>query len=276
MIPRISNKVWREPWAITPGAHESIKATLCNYLSGGHPGNLVASGQPRADLPPQSLEVANASGLAVIPVMGVIGKHLSMLETECGACDVDNISAQLDAAMSDDSVERILFLFDTPGGTITGVPELAEQIAEASARKDTIAYPDTMCCSAGYWLASQCNFIWTSQSAEIGSVGVYVALVDETARLEAEGIEVNAFYSGKWKLAGAPFKPLTEEEAERFQADVNKWHDRFKSAVHNRRKIHPDNLEGQTFDGYEAIKANLSDGMVDRLDDLIALTLSNK
>ena len=70
----------------------------------------------------EQVQIANT---AIIPIQGIIGKHLSLLEMSCGCVDVDDIGLQLDRAIADESVDSIILYFDTAGGTVTGIPELA-------------------------------------------------------------------------------------------------------------------------------------------------------
>ena len=66
-----------------------------------------------------------ADGVGVIPVYGVIGKGLTPLEKMMGAADVDELSAAVDAFAMNPDVTRIALQVSSPGGTVTGVEELA-------------------------------------------------------------------------------------------------------------------------------------------------------
>ena len=67
-------------------------------------------------------------GIGVIPVVGVIGKGLSPLEKMMGAVDVNEVSEALDAFASDPAVEKVALQISSPGGTVTGVEELANKV----------------------------------------------------------------------------------------------------------------------------------------------------
>jgi len=264
--PRIIEKVYREPWAIKPSVHQSIQSTLSAALNGER----VA--MPYDDEDGEEQELYNVEGVSVIPVNGIIGKHLSMIECACGGVDVDSVSLALDAAVMDERTSRIILYFDSAGGTVTGIPELADKIAQAAEVKEVIAYTDSLCASAAYWLASQASAFYCSTSSEVGSIGVYMALLDESERLEAEGIKVNAFSAGKYKLSGSSFKPLTDEERVFFQADVDYWYELFTAAVLGKRQLAQSTMQGQTYVGPKAVEVNLVDGLVDSFDELLTMT----
>ena len=263
-LPRILSKVFREVWATTPEHHRSLRSAIQSHLEQGGEVTPVKSGVDA------SLEME--STVAVIPLHGTIGKHVSPLERMFGAVDVDEAGAVIAEAAADESIDRIVLDINSPGGTITGVPELAKTIREATEIKEVIAFTDDLMASAAYWLGSQTDAIYSTMSAEVGSVGVYMALLDESEAMAMDGVKVNAIHSGAFKLAGASFKPLEDAEREMFQADVEKWHDRFKADVNIRRNVDAQFMEGQTFDGDDAARFGLTDGVVDSIEDLFALT----
>lgn len=258
-FPQIIAKVYREPWLIVPHRHRAIQTTIEAHMDGGGEVDMEDS---------DTAEMAQDGDTAIIPVYGIIGKHLSMLETMCGGCDLDVVGAMIDAAENDLSVKRILLNFRTPGGTVTGVPEMGRKIA--AIKKPTIAFTDSECCSAGYWLASQCKQFFMTESATTGSIGVYSVYEDWTKALAMEGIKVNAISSGKFKLSGAYFKEMTDEERAMFQAKSDKIHSDFKAAARHYREIPDEAMQGQCFDGVEAVNVGLVDGLVEDIGELLS------
>lgn len=266
-FPQIISKVYEQPWLITASKHRAIQRLLATHLQGG---DITIKPDDEEDSQPE--EIAMDGSTAIIPVHGVIGKHLSMMEMMCGGCDLDSTSTMMDMAEADDSVKSVLLDFRTPGGTVTGIPELGRKIANFS--KPTVAFTDSECCSAGYWLASQCGKFYATESSTVGSVGVYMALLDESRALENEGVKINAIKAGEFKLAGASFKPLTDSERAMFQAGVDKLHAQFKAAVLRNREIDVKCLEGQCFDGEEAAANGMVDGLVESVTDVLDMVES--
>jgi ClpP class serine protease len=74
---------------------------------------------------------------------------------------------------------------------------------------------------------------------------------------------------GKYKLMGAYWKPLSREEEAILQGEVDKIHEQFKDAINLRREIPEEYMQGQTFDGPEALEAGLIDGLVEDLQELV-------
>jgi protease-4 len=258
--PQIIAKVYEQPWLITPAKHRAIRQVIERRLDGGMGEDCDGEDNVKP-------EMMMDGTTAIIPINGVIGKHLSMLETMCGGCDLDMVSTMIDAAVADSNCTKILFNVNSPGGTVTGVPELARKIANC--QKPTVAFTDSMCCSAALWLASQCNQFYCTESSDIGSVGVYSVYLDESRALDKEGVTVNAITAGKYKMTGASFRPMTDDERKMLQANVDKIYSQFKEAVTRNRVIADDDMQGQVFDGQEACEKGFCDGLVDDITDVL-------
>jgi ClpP class serine protease len=67
------------------------------------------------------------------------------------------------------------------------------------------------------------------------------------------------------------FAPLSDSARARLQANVDKWHSRFKAAVRVNYPIDDEYLEGQTFEGEEAVAVQMASGIVDSLSDALLL-----
>jgi len=272
--PLIAAKVARETWALKPEVFAAILAAI----TGQGEAQPIVQRAPAGiafyrddDEDDDEMSLARDGSVAVIPVRGILGKHLSRMETDCGGCSVDAIAAALDLAAKDEECETIVLAFDSPGGTVTGIPELAAKIRRVAEMKHVVAFCDSQCCSAALWLASACDDFFVSESAIIGSVGVYTLALDETRALEMQGVKVNAMSAGKYKLMGAPFKPLTDEERAMFQARVDALNAQFHAAMNRERNIDPAHLEGQTFSGTEAVAHGFCDGLVMDFAELLEI-----
>jgi capsid assembly protease len=253
---KIIHQITNDLWAITPDYLQTLYLSAIDFdVDQGRD-----SGENRYFM---------RGSVAVVPVHGPLGKNLSKWDKMFGMSDYNDIEESMMAADADPNVSHILMHVDSPGGTVTGLPELAGRIR--AMETPITAFTEGCAASAAYWIASQADNILLSETAEVGSVGVYVALLDQTGFLEKMGLKVNAISAGKHKLDYAPFKPLSEEARERLQANVDKWHARFKEEVTMKHNIPPGNMEGQTFEGYEAIEAGLASGVVNSLSDALLL-----
>jgi ClpP class serine protease len=207
-------------------------------------------------------------GIGVIPVRGVIGKCLSPLEAMLGCADIDTIADTLKSWDENDTVFEVVLRMDSGGGSTTGLEELAKQIRNYA--KPTIAFSDSDCGSAAYWMASQCKRFVCTPSASVGACGVYITMTDERKKFEKEGKEVVVIKSGKYKAAGVEGTSLTPDQINSLQDEVDELHGRFRRDVKSvRLYASDDDLQGQSFYGDKAASRGLTTGVVDNFEALI-------
>jgi signal peptide peptidase SppA len=208
------------------------------------------------------------NGVGIIPVVGVIGKGLSPLEKMMGASDVNDLADAVDAFAANPEVEKVAFQISSPGGTVTGVEELANKIRGLG--KPTLAYTDSEMASAAYWLGSAADRVVSSPSATVGSIGVYIAIPDYSAAAEMAGIKMVVIKSGKFKGAGIEGTSLNADQIENLQASVDTIHGEFKDAVNMKRKmVKAEAMEGQTFSGKQAAAQGLVTGLADSFSEAL-------
>ena len=213
-------------------------------------------------------------GTGVIPVAGVIGKGLSPLEKMTGAVDVNAIADAIDDYSTNPQVTRIAFQVSSPGGTVTGVEELANKVRNIS--KPTMAYTDSEMASAAYWIASAADKVVASPSSTVGSIGVYMTIADMTEMAKAQGIKMVVIKSGKFKGAGIPGTSLSEEQVANLQQGVDEIHADFKAAVLQTRKlVKAEDMEGQVFSGKQAAQRGLVTGLADSFNEAVVMWAEN-
>ena len=206
--------------------------------------------------------------IAVIPVKGVIGSGLTELEKMMGATDIEDIQEMLEDAERDPGVEIIIFDFDTPGGTVTGVPEMAQRIR--ACKKRTIGWTCKQSCSAGMWLMSQCDEVYVSPSSIVGSIGVYIPIYDMKAAYAEEGITVDLIKAGWAKGAGYTGTSMTPEQRKLFQDDVDEMHQWFIGDVKAVRTFADEaDMQGQCWSGKKGAEKSLVSGLLNTFDDLL-------
>lgn len=199
---------------------------------------------------------------AVIPVEGVITSGLPTIYRAFGYADTVQIADWVKAAVADDTVEKILLRIDSPGGMVTGTPELGEVVDAATASKKVVAHTAGMMDSAAYWIGSQADEVWCTPSADVGCIGVYQMYYNFTGFLEQFGVTAEMFKSGDLKGTGHPDVPLSKDQAADIQKTVDLIGVQFRAAVTNKRvMVEPDSMRGQSFIGAEAAERHLVAGL---------------
>lgn len=266
--PHLLAAIRSAKWAVTPATLQAIRDVLSSRLAGRAEAPVAAPPRPAA------LPVASAAprGTAVVECFGIIGKRLSEMEMMCGGCDLGQVEEDLAAAVADPGTSAIILHLDSPGGTVTGVPELAAKIRAWSAQKPIYAFTDTLCASAAYWLAAACTGLACAPTAEVGSIGVYMALIDESEAWAKEGYKLVLVKAGARKAEGIPGSALSPETVAAWQAEVDAIYALFTADVAaSRPGVAPAAMQGQTFMGAAALEAALVDAVVPDLAAFAAL-----
>jgi capsid assembly protease len=262
--PAILRAFFGTPWAIWPPKLAEIRAFLALKAAGGE----VADEEIKAIVAARRPDGQQMAGrVAVVPVMGVICHHAGGMEEASGGVSTERLGSLLDSLVSDKQCKSILMVFDSPGGAVAGVPELAEKIRSYRGVKKVYALADTMCASAAYWLASQCAEVACVPSGMVGSIGVLAAHEDLSAALEMEGVKTTLVSAGKYKGEGNPYEPLDDEARQEMQSKVDHYYGVFCADVGAGRgctahRVKQDMGQGRMLTPDQAKAA----GMIDRIE----------
>ncbi len=261
-------------WALQADTAEEVLRDLHHELSAhfNPPQAFLVSGRAQTPVAPlYDLQ----DGVAVISVEGVIDRtaRISFFTGLPYTAGQDRIRAGIEAALNDPAVSAIMLSLNSPGGLVAGTRELADFIVEAAGRKPCAAYADGLCASAAYWLASATGRVYAPLTAQVGSIGVIAVLTDWSKAAEKAGVARTVLASGKWKAAGSPDKPLTDEERELFQRRLAGLHAIFRQDVAARMTIAAPAeawAEGQSLLAGEAQAVGLVTAIVQDRDAAIA------
>lgn len=92
---------------------------------------------------------------AIIEVRGPMTKRPTSASWLFGGTASRRVQQELLFAKSDSDVDQVLMVFETPGGSVNGLPELADTVMAVDAVKPVHAFCEDGCYSAGYsWRAS--------------------------------------------------------------------------------------------------------------------------
>lgn len=211
-------------------------------------------------------------GVAIVDIFGVLAHRGGIAADSSYILGYQQIATRLTSAVADRHVHSIMLDIDSPGGEVSGVFELAEQIRAADARKPVYAVADSLAASAAYLIASAAREVSVSRTGSVGSVGVVWRHADFSRALDQDGISVTHIYAGARKTAGNPFEPLAEDVRAEFQAEIDKLYEMFVSAVAAYRGIDAQqlrNTEARVYLGDDGVDLGLAD-RVETADELLA------
>lgn len=259
---RIVNAIHRMPWAMLPEKLEAIQEFLELRASGVAftPEQVEARIGNRRDRAPST------GATAVLPLYGVVAHRVGMMTDISGGTAIEAFAQDFRAMVDDPGVARIVLDVDSPGGGVEGVDELSRMIYEARDRKPITAVANATMASAAYWIASAAHEVVAMPSGLVGSIGVYTTHTERSVADEKAGIRRTVVKAGRHKAAASPFEPLSDEDREALQAEVDEVYGMFVEAVARNRGVSASTVRNGYGEG-RALRAKkaLDAGLVDRI-----------
>jgi capsid assembly protease len=207
-------------------------------------------------------------GIAVIEIAGVLIHRGGWIGQSSGQTSYEGISAQIEAAARDPSVQAVALEIDSFGGEVAGVFDLADQIRALRRDKPVWAFVAEHAFSAGYALASQADRILLPRTGSVGSIGVVVMHADLSGQLDQDGVRVTLIHSGQHKVDGNPYEPLPENVRDDIQREIDVLRFLFAETVAAGRAGRLSQeaalaTEAATYRGTDALAAGLADEVID-------------
>jgi protease-4 len=200
--------------------------------------------------------------VAVLPLEGVILPFAGLLDEQF-IITPDTVESFMKRAEEDSYIKAVLLEINSPGGT----PVAAERISERlnSSPLPTVGMIGDIGASGGYMVAAATDHVVASAMSDVGSIGVTMSYLEESKKNEEEGLTYVELNTGKFKDAGTPNRPLTDEERELFQRDLDIVHDEFVKIVSRYRGKTIEEIDlladGSTMTGARAIDVGLIDSV---------------
>lgn len=270
------------PWALMPDKLLEIREIYATHLR-GEKLDLKAIearvGQPLVNN--QTRDYAVQDGVAIIQVDGVIAPKANLFTQISGGASAQVIERQVREAAADPYVRAIMLEIDSPGGSVQGVPEVADAVTAAAAMKPTVAWTAGTMASGAYWIAAAADRVYIANGTTVvGSIGVVATHVDVSRAEAAKGVKTTEVTAGQYKRIASSYAPLSEEGRATLQQQVDAVYEVFVDAVAEGRGVSvqtvlADMADGRVFIGRQAVAAGLADGVLSR-DALIAQLASGE
>ena len=214
--------------------------------------------------------------IAVFPVEGAILPFYGIGDFDL-ITTPETVEAFMLAAEQQPGIEGVLIEINSPGGTPVASERIAERLRSSSL--PVVGLAGDIAASGGYMVAAATDHLVASPMSDVGSIGVNMSYVEESEKNEEEGLTYVQLTTGKFKDAGSPNRPITEEERERFQADLDVVHNHFVDLVAKYRDLDRDAVaalaDGSSMPGLRALDAGLVDslGGRDKATEVFAFVL---
>lgn len=261
------------PYAIAPDHLRALGASVREATRALKPQALTAW----ADAPiPQTYAATVRDGIATVPVRGPLQMHWSFWCWLFGGTSCEVLAKDLVTLRDDDSVRAIVLSFDSPGGQVAGIHELARTIRAVAAVKPVVAHVAGMALSAGYWLAAAATEVIADPTALLGNIGAILGFYDTRGLERQLGVRRLTLVSSQ--SPRKPMDPTTAQGRADWQVVLDDLAAVFLSDVAEFRGADADAVrtqfgEGAVLVGEAAVAAGLADAL-GTADDVRAALLA--
>jgi signal peptide peptidase SppA len=267
------------PWALMPERLNAMAAVLTRWSQGfmASEDNMIRVNADKVIRSTRKEIAASQSsgGIAVLPLYGVVTQRGNMVDDVSGpgSMSTQQFSAALRQALADPQVGQILIDIDSPGGSVYGVAELADEIMSARAQKPVVAIANSLAASAAYWIGCSAGEFYVTPGGEVGSIGVWQSHFDYSQALAAEGVTPTLISAGKFKVEGNPYVPLDPDAQAFMQSRVDDYYAAFTKAVAKGRGVSIAQVrdgmgQGRVLGADAALEQGMVDGVA-TMDDVI-------
>lgn len=231
------------PWALMPERLNALAGVVTRW-SAGVPAQAQTMDRIQADRMiresrRQAAAVQSSGGIALLPLYGVVTQRGNMVDDVSGpgSTSTQQFSSALRQLLADDTVGQILIDIDSPGGSVYGVAELADEIQSARSQKPIVAVANSLAASAAYWIGCSASEFYVTPGGEVGSIGVWQAHQDYSQALEESGVKTTLISAGKFKVEGNPYSPLDADAQSFMQSRVDDYYAAFTKSVARGRGV---------------------------------------
>jgi protease-4 len=174
------------------------------------------------------------------------------------------------------NIKALLVDIQSPGGAVGPSQEIFLELKrfKEKTQKPVICVATNMIASGAYYAAMACDKLIVTPGALVGSIGVIMEFANLEQLYSWAKISRYSITSGKFKDAGAEYRPMSVEEKQLFQDMITEVYNQFREAVKQGRSLDDETLnnyaDGRVFTGDAAVKLKFAD-QIGTLEDAIEL-----
>ncbi len=201
--------------------------------------------------------------------------HVAKLHVKGVISDSGFYIKKMEKFLKNDEIKALLLMVDSPGGLPGASQAIFDAVKRFKKEKPVVVFVENVCASGGYYVAMAGDYIVSTPSAFVGSIGVVAQIANVKELLNNWNIKFKYIQSGKYKTAGSPLRDLTVTEEEYLQQISDRAYKQFVGDVSKSRNISSDSYkqwaDGKIFLGTEALTLKLIDqvgGFQDAVDKI--------
>ena len=170
-------------------------------------------------------------------VDGNIHANLQKIELTGPIMDVSKVLEDIQKAKEDKNIKGVLFVVDSPGGSVAPSVEVAYAIKELKETKPVVAYASGVIASGSYYASIWANQIIANPGSMVGSIGVIMQGVNTEELMKKIGVSTQTVKAGKYKESGTPTRKWFDYEEKQLQSVIDDTYNMFISDVASARNL---------------------------------------
>ena len=178
----------------------------------------------------------------------------------------DRFASIISGVRKDSTVKAVVFRVSSPGGSVFASEKIKNEIDLLREKKPVIASYGAYAASGGYWISSNCDYIFSNAGTLTGSIGVFSMIPEFSKTLkDIAHVNITTVSTNRHGDMYSGTRPLDKAETEYMQASVERIYDRFTTLVSEGRGMDKDYVDsiaqGRVWAGSDALEL----GLVDRI-----------
>lgn len=170
------------------------------------------------------------------PAVGVIDLVGPLTTGDSFNASTGYFQERLDWMADNDDVEALVIRANSPGGGVNASDEMWNMLREFrdDTGKPVVVYMHGTCASGCLYVAAAADELIATRNSIIGSIGVISTFFDASELLDDIGVEITTVETADSKDFGSFYRPLTEEEREFWESQIDVVLENFIEVVANR------------------------------------------
>ena len=189
--------------------------------------------------------------------------NLQKIELSGPIMDVSKTLEDIEKAKLDKNIKGIMFVVNSPGGSVAPSVELAYAIKELKEIKPVVVYASGVIASGSYYASIWANKIIANPGSMVGSIGVIMQGVNAEELMSKIGVSTQTVKAGKFKESGTPTRKWTDFEEKQLQSVIDDTYNMFIGDVANARSLdiknHTQFADAKIFTAKQAKEVGLVD-----------------
>lgn len=165
-----------------------------------------------------------------------------------------------------DKIKAVVLRVNSPGGSALASEIILRELQLLKQKKPLIVSMGNYAASGGYYISCQADSIFAMPNTITGSIGVFTMMFNTSNLLKNKlGVTFDGVKTAPYADFPSAIRPLTTDEGQRMQNQIDHIYGIFKSRVSLGRHMNMENVDsiaqGHVYSGTRALQLGLVDGL---------------